>query len=135
RLPLRTISGDRRGDAAKPAQRRRGHPLRPEPARGQRHPGAHGASDARNVVAVTNQRSAAGARLDGVERIAILRAGGLGDTIFLLPALDALRAAYPAAEFTLLGGGIQASLFQARPPIDRVIELPPIAGVTAPHDA
>ncbi|MDP9486830.1 MAG: glycosyltransferase family 9 protein, partial [Actinomycetota bacterium] len=35
--------------------------------------------------------------IEGVEKIAVLRAGGLGDLIFTLPALWALRAAYPGA--------------------------------------
>ncbi|QHC55107.1 glycosyltransferase family 9 protein [Rathayibacter tanaceti] len=39
----------------------------------------------------------------GVERIAVLRGGGLGDLLFALPAVDALAAAYPGAEITLLG--------------------------------
>ncbi len=73
--------------------------------------------------------------LDGVERIAVLHAGGLGDTIFLSPALDAVRSAYSSAEIVLLGGALQAELLRDRPPVDRVIELPPIRGVTAPPEA
>ena len=38
-----------------------------------------------------------------VEKIAIVRANALGDYLFSLPALDALRAAYPSAELVLLG--------------------------------
>ena len=41
--------------------------------------------------------------VENVRKIAVLRAGGLGDFIFTLPALDALREAYPGAE--LLCGG------------------------------
>ena len=33
----------------------------------------------------------------------MLRANALGDFVFSLPALDALRAAYPDAELVLLG--------------------------------
>ncbi|WP_323742956.1 MULTISPECIES: glycosyltransferase family 9 protein [unclassified Rathayibacter] len=42
-------------------------------------------------------------RFEGVERIAVLRGGGLGDLLFALPAVDALAQAYPGAEITLLG--------------------------------
>jgi ADP-heptose:LPS heptosyltransferase len=38
-----------------------------------------------------------------VHRIAVLRANALGDYIVALPALEALRAAYPDAEIVLLG--------------------------------
>jgi ADP-heptose:LPS heptosyltransferase len=37
------------------------------------------------------------APFDGIERIAVLRANGLGDLVFALPALAALRSAYPRA--------------------------------------
>ena len=36
-----------------------------------------------------------------VARIAVLRANAIGDYIFALPALDALRSAYPDAEIAL----------------------------------
>ena len=41
--------------------------------------------------------------VENVRKIAVLRAGGLGDLIFTLPALGALREAYPKAEISLLG--------------------------------
>jgi ADP-heptose:LPS heptosyltransferase len=71
----------------------------------------------------------------GVRRIAVLRANGLGDLLMTLPAFEALRAAYPHAEIVLLGRRWHRRLLEDRPgPIDRVIELPPIRGVSAPED-
>jgi ADP-heptose:LPS heptosyltransferase len=69
----------------------------------------------------------------GVERIAVLRANALGDLVFALPALDALRAAYPAAEITLLGRPMHAELFGSRPgPVDRVVVVPQADGIPEP---
>jgi ADP-heptose:LPS heptosyltransferase len=66
----------------------------------------------------------------GVERIAVLRANALGDFLFCLPALDALRAAYPDAEITLLALPWHAGFLAGRPgPVDRVIVVPPCHGV------
>jgi ADP-heptose:LPS heptosyltransferase len=65
-----------------------------------------------------------------VEKIAVLRAGGIGDLIFVLPALEALRAAYPDAELALLGTTHHAALLAGRSsPVDRVIAVPPSEGV------
>ncbi len=59
-----------------------------------------------------------------VRRIAVLRANGLGDLVFALPALEALRAAYPAAELVLLARPWVADLLATRPsPVDRVVPL------------
>jgi ADP-heptose:LPS heptosyltransferase len=41
--------------------------------------------------------------LPDIEKIAVFRPSALGDLIFALPALDALRAAYPRAEIVYLG--------------------------------
>jgi ADP-heptose:LPS heptosyltransferase len=66
----------------------------------------------------------------GVERIAVLRATALGDFVFCIPALLALRAAYPRAEICLLGRPWHASFMRDRPgPVDRVIVVPPSRGV------
>jgi ADP-heptose:LPS heptosyltransferase len=74
-------------------------------------------------------------RLSAVRKLGVLRANGLGDLVFALPALDALRAAYPHAEVVLLGRRWHAELFHGRPgPVDRVIELPPVLGVSASDD-
>jgi ADP-heptose:LPS heptosyltransferase len=69
-------------------------------------------------------------RLAGVQKIAVLRANALGDLIFTLPALQALRAAYPQAELVLLGTPLHEALLTGRPgPVDRVVVVPPSRGV------
>jgi ADP-heptose:LPS heptosyltransferase len=71
--------------------------------------------------------------IETVRKIAVLRAGGLGDLIFTLPALDALRETYPGAEITLLGGPLQTELLSGRPePVARAITVPPSTGVNGP---
>src|SRR6266851_7516846 len=70
-------------------------------------------------------------RVPGVRRIAVLRANALGDFIFALPALEALRAAYPQAEIVLLAKKWHATFLQGRPgPVDRVVVVPPYPGVS-----
>lgn len=74
--------------------------------------------------------SRVGRRLPQVQRIAVLRANALGDFVMTLPALDALRAAYPAAQIVLLGTPTHAELLEGRPgPVDRVEVVPPSRGV------
>ncbi|MDZ5447405.1 glycosyltransferase family 9 protein [Micromonospora sp. 4G57] len=74
-----------------------------------------------------------GERVPEVERIAVLRANALGDFIFTLPALAALRAAYPSAEIVLLGAPWHAKLWRDRPgPVDRVLVVPPAPGIRDP---
>ena len=73
-------------------------------------------------------------RLPDVRRIAVLRANALGDFIFALPALDALRSAYPSAEIVLLGAPWHAKLWRDRPgPVDRVLVVPPAPGIRTPE--
>lgn len=65
-----------------------------------------------------------------VNRIAVLRGGGLGDLIGSLPAAEALAATYPDAEITLLGTPSAAALLGDRPsPFSRIEVLPPHPGV------
>lgn len=71
-----------------------------------------------------------GAVVPGVARIAVLRANGLGDLVFTLPALEALRATYPAAQITLLATEMHRDLLSGRPsPVDRVVLVPAHPGV------
>ncbi len=70
------------------------------------------------------------ARVDGVERLLVLRANGLGDLVVAEPALAALRAAYRGAEIVLAGATHAAALFNNRPaPVDRVELAPRVPGV------
>jgi ADP-heptose:LPS heptosyltransferase len=76
-----------------------------------------------------------GGRVPNVRRIAVLRANAIGDFIFTLPALDALRAAYPDAEVVLLGQRWHEAFLTGRPgPVDRVIAIPRCRGVGEPED-
>ncbi|MCQ1955963.1 glycosyltransferase family 9 protein [Arthrobacter sp. zg-Y826] len=71
-----------------------------------------------------------------VEKIAVLRGGGLGDLMFALPAVEALAAAYPSASITLLGTALHAALLANRPgPVQRVEVLPAAPGIASgPED-
>lgn len=65
-----------------------------------------------------------------ISRIALLRGGGLGDLMFALPAVTALKAAYPGATLTLLGTPIHHALVsETRSPVDDVMVLPFAEGV------
>jgi ADP-heptose:LPS heptosyltransferase len=80
------------------------------------------------------------ALIPGVKKIAVLRANGIGDFVCALPALDALRAAYPHAEIVVLGKRWHRAFLAGRPgPVDRALEVPFCSGVNedsgAPHGA
>lgn len=69
-------------------------------------------------------------KLADIRKIAVLRANALGDFIFTIPALEALRAAYPEAEIVLLAKAWHAAFLAERPsPIDRVVVVPRYGGV------
>jgi ADP-heptose:LPS heptosyltransferase len=70
-----------------------------------------------------------------IHKIAVLRANAIGDFIFSLPAIYALKGAYPQAEIALLGLEWHADFLRGRPgPIDRVVIIPPIRGINARLD-
>lgn len=65
-----------------------------------------------------------------VAKIAVLRANGIGDFMFSIPALQALRTTYPNAEITLLALGWHKRFLASRPaPVDRVIVVPRSRGI------
>jgi len=69
-----------------------------------------------------------------VRRIAVLRAGRLGDLVLALPAVRSLAAAYPDAEVTVLGAA-PAELLRDRPGAPHhVVVLPPVPGVGVEPD-
>lgn len=92
--------------------------------------GKPGASSFWVSAGAENHLRGAGGLIPDVKKIAVLRSNGLGDFIFTLPALEALRAAYPQAEIVLLGLEWHAQFLDKRPgPIDRVEIVPKSPGV------
>jgi ADP-heptose:LPS heptosyltransferase len=76
------------------------------------------------------------ATLERVRKIAVLRPNAVGDFVFALPALHALKHSHPDAEIVLLGKAWHAAFLTGRPgPVDRVAVMPPVPGVGAPVDA
>ncbi|HET8600394.1 MAG TPA: glycosyltransferase family 9 protein [Segeticoccus sp.] len=75
--------------------------------------------------------------LPGVHRIVALRANGIGDFVVAVPALAALRCAYPAAELTIIGNEWLPEFLHDRPgPWDRVLVAPHAPGLRdLPPDA
>lgn len=68
--------------------------------------------------------------IQNIKKIAVLRANALGDFIFSLPALTALKETYPHAELVYLGIPWHKAFLQNRPsPVDRVIVVPPSRGI------
>jgi ADP-heptose:LPS heptosyltransferase len=75
-------------------------------------------------------------RLDSVRKIVVLRPGAVGDFVFALPALHALKQAYPGAELVVAGKAWHRAFLNGRPgPVDRVVEAPPVQGVGAQETA
>jgi ADP-heptose:LPS heptosyltransferase len=74
-------------------------------------------------------------RVEGVKKIAVLRSNGIGDYLFAVPALEALRQAYPEAEIVLLGQKWHERFLSGRPgPVDRVEVVPRARGVGSAPD-
>lgn len=74
--------------------------------------------------------------LDRVHRIAVLRPNAVGDFVFALPALHALKQAYPAARLTLVGKAWHRDFLAGRPgPVDDVAVMPPVPGIGAASEA
>ncbi len=68
--------------------------------------------------------------IEGVHKLAVLRANAIGDYLVSLPALEALKAAYPSAELVLLGADWHAGFLAGRPgPVARCLAVSPMAGV------
>lgn len=66
-----------------------------------------------------------------IKKIAVLRANALGDYIFILPALQALRETFAHAEIVLLGRAWHKEYLQDRPgPVDRVVVVPLYPGIS-----
>ncbi len=67
-----------------------------------------------------------GERVDRVERIAVVQAGGLSELLLTFPAMEGLRAAYPAAEMALLTTSANRELLAPRTgPWTSLVTLPP----------
>ncbi|GEO08004.1 glycosyltransferase family 9 protein [Segetibacter aerophilus] len=66
-----------------------------------------------------------------IKKIAVLRANALGDYIFVLPALQALRETFADAEIVLLGRQWHKEYLAMRPgPVDRVVVVPLYPGIS-----
>lgn len=93
------------------------------------------APPARTPVLPQAQLVAPDSPLPDVRHIVVLRPNALGDYVFALPALHALRDSYPDARITLLGKPWHAGFLHGRPgPVSDVIVMPPLPGVGAPPD-
>lgn len=76
------------------------------------------------------------AALAGVRKIAVLRPNAIGDFIFSLPCLHALKSTYPEARILYIGRQWHADFLANRPgPVDQVAVLPPCPGIGVPPDA
>lgn len=71
---------------------------------------------------------------DDIKKIAVLRANALGDLMFVLPALEALKKKFPKAELVYLGNEWHKTFLENRPgPVDRVVVVPKCQGI--PHES
>ena len=73
-----------------------------------------------------------GPKVEDVRRIVVLRANAMGDFVVAVPALEALRAAYPEAHITHLGLPWHVELLRGRPgPWDAVVAVPAYPEIVA----
>lgn len=71
--------------------------------------------------------------LSDVRKIVVLRPNAIGDFVFALPCLHALRQAYEDAQMVYIGKQWHADFLSGRPgPVDRVAVVPPCPGVGVP---
>jgi hypothetical protein len=76
------------------------------------------------------------APLPAIRKIVALRPSAVGDFVFALPALHALRHTYPDAQIVYVGKQWHADFLHQRPgPVDRVVVIPPVPGVGVAPDA
>jgi ADP-heptose:LPS heptosyltransferase len=76
-----------------------------------------------------------GRKIPNVKKIAVLRSNALGDYVFSLPALHAIRHAYPRADIVLLACQWHAAFLKERPaPVDRVEIVPLMKGICSGAD-
>src|SRR5712692_10188662 len=76
------------------------------------------------LLATLQGRRISGVNLEPVmQRILVIRGGAVGDMIVTLPALRALRRAFPRATIELLGTPSRAILAQHPHYVDRIIDL------------
>lgn len=69
-----------------------------------------------------------------IKKIAVLRANALGDLMFVLPALEALKKKFPNTELVYLGNEWHKTFLENRPgPVDRVVVVPKCHGI--PHES
>lgn len=72
----------------------------------------------------------------GVKKIVVLNPSAIGDFVVTLPAVHALKSAYPSAHILYVGKKWHADLLRGRPgPIDDVAVVPPVPGVGAPPES